>query len=160
MVLSIQPCLGHGTSKRKADESMPGVNFLGKSLITRFLFSVMLTRVYSGKQKKNKPLYRMLEHLAIDLNNTFRDGIRCKVGGEDKTLYLVPLAMKGDWPALVKCGELKRHHLRDVSTKSSGAGICHLCLGGQESHEWHDVSYNNMKRMRIDCPPHGQMNHI
>ena len=153
MVLSIQPCLGHGTSKRKADESMPGVNFLGKSLITRFLFSVMLTRVYSGKQKKNKPLYRMLEHLAIDLNNTFRDGIRCKVGGEDKTLYLVPLAMKGDWPALVKCGELKRHHLRDVSTKSSGAGICHLCLGGQESHEWHDVSYNNMKRMRIDCPP-------
>ena len=77
----------------------------------------------------------------------------CKVGGEDKTLYLVPLAMKGDWPALVKCGELKRHHLRDVSTKSSGAGICHLCLGGQESIEWHDDSYNNMKRMRIDCPP-------
>ena len=50
MIIQVQPCLGRGTSKRKATETEPGVNYLGKSLVTRWLFSVMLTRVYSGKK--------------------------------------------------------------------------------------------------------------
>ena len=59
--------------------------------------------------------------------------------------------MKGDWPALG--GELTRHHLRDVSgkgaSKGSGAGIGHLCLGGQGSHDWFDISHENMKKMKV-----------
>ena len=153
MILQVQPAMGHGTSKRKADGSVPGVNFLGKSIVTRFLYSVMLTRCYSGKKLKNKPLLRLIEHLALELRAAFYEGIQTKSG----TVYLVPIAMKGDWPALVKCGQLTRHHLRDVSgkgaSKGSGAGICHLCLGGQASHDWFDISHENMKKMKVGATP-------
>ena len=152
MIIQVQPCLGRGTSKRKATETDPGVNSLGKSIVTRWLYSVMLARVYSGKKMKNKPLLRLIEHLALDLKSCFRDGIEVIYLGKSQKLYLVPVGLKGDWAALVKCGELTRHHLRDVSAKDGGKGICHLCLGGQESHHWYDISFNNMKKMRIGAP--------
>lgn len=157
MILQVQPCMGHGTSKRKAEEGVPGINFLGKSIVTRFLYSVMLTRFYSGKILKNKPLLKLIEHMALDLKSAFYDGIKIQNCGNPQVIYLVPIAMKGDWPALVKCGQLVRHHLRDVTgkgaSKGSGAGICHLCLGGQENNDWFDISYNNMKKMRVNAPP-------
>ena len=156
MILQVQPCMGHGTSKRKAEEGVPGINFLGKSIVTRFLYSVMLTRFYSGKILKNKPLLKLIEHMALDLKSAFYDGIKIQNCGNPQVIYLVPIAMKGDWPALVKCGQLVRHHLRDVTgkgaSKGSGAGICHLCLGGQENNDWFDISYNNMTKMRVNAP--------
>ena len=153
MIVQIQPVLGHGTSKRKASDTIPGVNYLGKSILTRMLYSVMLARVYSGKKMKNKPLLRLVEHLALDLKSAFYNGISLNHSGASRKDYLVPLGMKGDWAALVKCGQLKRHHLRDVTAKESGAGICHLCLGGQATHAWFDISYSNMKKMRDGAPP-------
>ncbi|CAL1139171.1 unnamed protein product [Cladocopium goreaui] len=153
MIVSVQPVLGHGTSKRKATETVPGVNYLGKSLVTRMLYSVMLARVYSGKKMKNKPLLKLVEHLALELRSAFYEGIPVNLTTTCERVYLVPIGMKGDWAALVKCGQLVRHHLRDVSAKKSGAGICHLCLGGQESHNWFDISYDNMEKMRDGAPP-------
>ena len=153
MIVSVQPVLGHGTSKRKATETVPGVNYLGKSLVTRMLYSVMLARVYSGKKMKNKPLLKLVEHLALELRSAFYEGIPVNLTTACERVYLVPIGMKGDWAALVKCGQLVRHHLRDVSAKKSGAGICHLCLGGQESHNWFDISYDNMEKMRDGAPP-------
>lgn len=153
MIVQVQPALGRGTSKRKTSETKPGVNFLGKSLLTRWLYSVMLTRVYSGKKLKNKPLHKLVEHLALELKSAFYQGNEIKHNGETQTIFLVPIAMKGDWAALVKCGQLTRHHLRDVTAKEGGKGICHLCLGGQKSHAWHDISFSNMKKMRRDAPP-------
>lgn len=102
---------------------------------------------------KNKPLLRLIEHLALDLQSCFHNGIEVNYLGKSQKLYLVPIGLKGDWASLAKVGQLTRHHLRDVTTTGGGKGICHLCLGGQESHRWFDISLNNMKKMRIGAPP-------
>ena len=61
-----------------------GINFVGKSLTTRFLYSVMMDFCYSGKKCKNRPLLNMVEHLAIELRQIFDDGIEVTWGGVNK----------------------------------------------------------------------------
>ena len=60
-----------GLPNAKRQKLTPGVNYLGKSIVTRWLYSVMLARVYSGKKMKNKPLLRLIEHLALDFEIVF-----------------------------------------------------------------------------------------
>ncbi|CAE7904262.1 unnamed protein product, partial [Symbiodinium necroappetens] len=61
--------------------------------------------------------------------------------------------MKGDWPALTKLGNLRRHHLRVTWTSDAGAGICHYCKAGMPGNaDWHNLSFRNMAAMRIDAP--------
>lgn len=156
LVLQTQVCMGHGTRKRKADQDSPGVNFVGKSLCTRLVYSVMMVHVYSGKKGKKeanpKPLLRLVDHLATELRMLFEQGLDVHFEGALQRIWLVPIAFKGDWPALVKIGQLNRHHLRDTPTKEGGHGICHLCKGGMPSNAWHDVSFGNMTKMRSELP--------
>ncbi|CAK9112845.1 unnamed protein product [Durusdinium trenchii] len=156
LVLQTQVCMGHGTRKRKADQDSPGVNFVGKSLCTRLVYSVMMVHVYSGKKGKKeanpKPLLRLVDHLATELRMLFEQGLDVHFEGALQRIWLVPIAFKGDWPALVKIGQLNRHHLRDTPTKEGGHGICHLCKGGMPSNAWHDVSFGNMNKMRSELP--------
>ena len=154
MVLQTQVLLGKGTRKRKSTALIPGLNFKGKSLCTRLVYSVMMAHCYSGKKckTKNYPLLKLVEHLSLELRQLFDNGVVVTFGGLSQKIWLVPIAFKGDWPALVKIGQLNRHHLRDTTATEFGHGICHLCQGGREGHKWNDVSLGNMTRMRMDMP--------
>jgi len=81
------------------------------------------------------------------LTDAFYNGIPLKNGTQ---LFLIPLACKGDWPALVKIGSLNRHFQRvSYSTKTPPPGLCHLCKADQQHHkDWHDVSWDNMVKMK------------
>ena len=152
MIIQFQPVMGHGTRKRKATPEEPGLNMLGNTLVTRLLWSVMLGRVYGGKKQKNKPLLKLMDHLANELRVAFYHGIDVPYGDKTKRWYLVPLALKGDWPALVKIGSLTRSFGR-LSTQDheKAKGICHLCRADQAGFKkWHDISYENMVAMRVN----------
>lgn len=152
MIIQLHSIMGKGTKKRKSTDAEPGINMLGNTLVNRVLWSVMLARVYSGKKNGNKPLEKLIENLASQLSEAFYKG--CRLQRADKTIYLVPICMKGDWPALAKIGSLSRHFGRAMKTgQSGGQGICHLCKADKPSFEnWHDVSWGNMCRMHANCP--------
>eukprot|EP00438_Fugacium_kawagutii_P022263 Skav211437 [mRNA] locus=scaffold1591:160572:162182:+ [translate_table: standard] len=152
MIIQLHSLMGKGTRKRKSTDTEPGINMLGSTLANRVLWSVMLARVYSGKKNGNKPLEKLIEHLSSQLSDVFYKG--CRLQHAEKTIYLVPICMKGDWPALAKIGSLSRHFGRAMKTgQSGGQGICHLCKADKPSFEnWHDVSWGNMLRMHSDCP--------
>lgn len=152
MIVQYHAMLGRGSRKRRSTDENPGVNFVGNSVLTRHLWSVMVARLYSKKRNKNIPLLRLMEHLGKELRNAFVNGFPCRVDGVDRQIYLAALGMKGDWPALSKIGGLVRHCGRDTPTSDSGPGICHLCRGGQSGHPWHDVSFQNMAKMRRGAP--------
>lgn len=143
MIIQYQSILGRGTRKRQRN-SEPGVNYLGVSIGTRNLYSVMVGR--------HKPLLALFAHLGEDLASAMNGGFNVRLDGIDRTIWLVPVAMKGDWPALTKVASMARHHGRDTPTKDDGAGICHLCLGGQRNQPWHDVRHTNMKKLRQGAP--------
>lgn len=106
----------------------------------------MLGRVYGGRNK-NKPLLQLMGHLSKELNQLFYTGISC---GEKGMWFLVPIALKGDWPALAKIGTLSRT-FGHLSNKDDGSakGICHLCSADQCGYKnWHDISWANMVAMR------------
>lgn len=151
MIVQWQPLLGRGTRKsQQKGTTEPGCNYVGHSFTNRFLWSCCLARFYSGKKLNNKPLTMLLHHLSNDLSAAFHQGFSLGAHGH---LYLVPIAMKGDWPALIKCGGLTRHFGR-VSQAKPGKGICHLCMADQENYRaWHDISYRNMSRMRAGNVP-------
>ena len=152
MVVQVQPFLGRGTRKRKSSSEEFGCNMIGHSMTNRILWSVMLARAYSGKKLKNKPLKKLISQLSVQLSNAFHTGI--EVANGEKTLFLVPICLKGDWPARAKVGGLSRHFGRQVTADSSkGEGICHLCQADRPGFEnWHDLSPENMERMHDKCP--------
>ena len=148
MVLSWQGVLGRGTQRQPTSS----LNYLGPSVSTRCLFSVMSTQLYS-KESKRKRLLKLAERFAMDLKDCFEQPIDVNINGEASQVYLCCLAMKGDWPALIKLGNLRRHHLRVTWSKAAGAGICHYCKAGMAGHPaWHDVSYRHIAAMRVDAP--------
>ena len=146
MVVQSQPILGHG-STRSLD-----LNHCKNSLQTRMLYSVMQSRVYSGKLKQKKPLLALIRHLATDLASCFHNPIEIDVEGERMLLRLVPLGLKGDLQAIVKLTSLNRHFGRNTYKQSGGSGICHMCRAGMTGHEWHDLGFANMARMREEAP--------
>ena len=149
MILQWQPRLGHGTSR-----GGKGLNYVGSSVTTRFLYSVMVGKLYMSKiPRKRKRLTDLVACFAKDMASCFETPLQVLHEGECKEVFLCMIGMKGDWPALIKLGELRRHHLRNTWAKPDGDGICHLCNGGRLGYEWHDVSYENMLSMREGVPP-------
>jgi hypothetical protein len=88
----------------------------------------------------------------LQLKRCFYDGINVTIDDVPQNIFLVTVAMKGDWPALSKLGNLVRHHGRMTSSRDDGKGICHLCAGGMEGQPWHDISFANMSAMRSGVP--------
>lgn len=152
MIVQWQPIMGKGTRRFRATHEVPGCNMLGDSITSRFLWGVMLARLYSGKKRGQKPLQEMLRHLSAQLTEALTSGIEVVMNDQPQTIYLVCVAIKGDWPALAKAGNLCRHFGRlQTSSKSTAkkpVGICHLCRADQEDcKSWHDVSWASMSRM-------------
>ena len=78
---------------------------------------------------------KIVEIFAKDVRSLALDGI-CSSDGSMK-IHMVHLNTKGDLPALAKLGGLTRtfsHVPRASASRNASAGICHLCLGGQESN--------------------------
>ena len=146
LVAQWQPVLGFGSSRDPND-----LNLLGASVKTRFLYSCMLGKVYGGK-RKNKPLLKLVEHMAEELRQLFFEGLNVQLDGKVKKTYLIPIGVKGDWQGLAKIGMLTRNYLRDAPTKEFGKGICHLCKGGLEHHPWHHVDHASMNRAHDGAP--------
>lgn len=149
MIVQFQPVLGGGTRKRKSGADQPGLNMIGNSLVSRLLWTVMLGRAYGGKHK-NKPLLKLMEYLSQELGQAFKHGIDLHVGTKAEKWFLIPIALKGDWPALAKVGTLNRTFSHQ-SPKDNAAGICHLCNADQFGFKnWHDPTWAKMIAMRTD----------
>ena len=139
LVLSVQPVLGQGTSftadQHHADDLQ--VNMLGVSIKTRFLYTVLMARLY---QRKPAVFDSLMEVLATELVSLFYNGIQLEHGGKPLVLYPAAVGCKGDWPMLKKMGSLKRSHHGGKAEAGKGKGVCHLCMAGTaEFPDWHDV---------------------
>ena len=145
MVLQFQPILGRG-SKRAEDINMSGV-----SVTTRFLYSVLSGKVYAGKKKQQEPLHNLVSCFAKDIGNCFHQEIPVQSASWTEKIFLICLGLKRDLAALVKLGKLQRNYMRDTMS-GKGAGICHLCRGGQENFSYHETDFNIMTEMRRDAP--------
>lgn len=148
MVLSTQPVIGRGTSRGGA-----GLNFFRNSVTTRFLFSTMVTRLYSGVGKGVR-LRSLIELWARDLKSCYDTPVCVEIEGVRRDLQFCVIGCKGDWPALAKIGRLKRHHGREQGEKAKGpaVGICHLCKAGMDGYPFHRFDFEAMKRMHHDVP--------
>ena len=129
MILSVQVVCGKG-SKRSS-----GHNFLGSTYLSRYLFSVLISRMYA---KKPAVLHSLFDAWRSDLDDCFRNGVKIHGAAGINRIFPIMIACKGDWPALMKAGRLKRHHLTNAVSNPDGGGICHLCRAGMRNYEWNE----------------------
>ena len=141
MILQIQPLHGKGTSRRAEG----GLNFVGVSVSTRYLYSVMTAKVYAGINAQR--LDCLVGHMADDLTGLFHSPVEVTIRGTKKSLFFSCVGLKGDWPALVKLGKLQRHFGR-TSAGTESTGICHLCRAGQGGFPYNNFDYDAMLESR------------
>ena len=138
LVLSVHGCLGRGTKQYLDDIQRDpdkrdgmGLNFIGPSWGTQFLFSVMMRGVW---QKYPQALDKLVELFADDLSRCALEGV-ASTRNPNEIFFAVQLGTKGDLPALIKLGGFKRTYNRVPKTARSNTlcrGICHLCDAGRE----------------------------
>ena len=136
LVISVHGALGRGTSQFLEEVSRDpslrthmGLNFVGPSWGTQFLFSTMMRTVH---QKAPEALDRLYGVFAKDMSECALQGV---TGSDGSRYYAVQLGTKGDLPALVKAGNFTRSFSRvprAASSKGLCGGICHLCDAGLE----------------------------
>ena len=137
-VMSSAGSIGRGTRsflKRQKhleplNKNEMGLNFIGSTFSTNFIFACMLRSVH---QAHTQALDHLMTEFARDAQMLLEHGVSSSDGKHHVTL--AHLATKGDLPALVKIGGLKRtfsHVPRAPSSKKACLGICHLCNAGQE----------------------------
>lgn len=146
-VFTVHGCIGRGTHEyiRRGKHVGPiaemefGCNFTGSTWTTQFLICTMLRSVTA---KCPGAINKIIEIFAKDVRSLALDGI-CSSDGSMK-IHMVHLNTKGDLPALAKLGSLTRtfsHVPRAGASRNASAGICHLCLGGQESNGGDQEAY-------------------
>ena len=140
-------CLGRGTATyvKKRKHHVPlkrrsmGLNFLGRTWGTQYMFCTMLRAVeteHPGTMKKLLSLY------AEDMAMLATTGVTSTDG--QKKIWLLHVGSKGDLPALTKLGGFLRTHShvpRGPSSRKACGGICHMCLAGKEAARPGDTSY-------------------
>ncbi len=146
-ILSAAGVLGRGTSlyvssgahKKPLDENEMGMNYIGKTWATQFMFTSLLKTVYSKSPGTQDKMIQLFAQDAVDLLYT---GITSKDGL--KTIRMIHVGHKGDLPALSRMGHFERsfaHVPRAARSRKSCDGICFLCLAGVEAGGRHDVSF-------------------
>ena len=154
MVMGFQSCLGQGcaTNKRSRKRSVDGninlqVNYRGHSYTTRFV-SVVLT-----KQLTEAAWDKVSTEFAKDLRRMLDEGII----HNGVTYRVCVVSVKGDWPFLMKAGNLTRHFLRStrkLEHVGRGKGVCHLCLAGTRADvPAEEVGYNDPAWLRTVPSP-------
>ena len=138
LVISVHGCLGRGTrqyleevERNPGKRDSLGLNFVGPTWSTQFLFTTMMRTVYN---KHPQALEKIVEIFAEDMSMCARQGV-ASILHPEKVYYAVQLGTKGDLPALIKLGSFKRTYSRVPKTAHSRtecAGICHICDAGKE----------------------------
>ena len=138
-ILSSHGAIGRGTrlylraGKHKAPlrRNSMGLNFAGKSWATNFMFSAVMKTV---SMDCPDAISQLVARYADDVKMLLEQGV-CSRDGQTQ-VWMAHIATKGDLPALVKMGGMKRSYSnvpRGPASKKACQGICHLCLAGQES---------------------------
>ena len=140
-ILSSHGAIGRGTrsylasGKHKAPlrRNPMGLNFLGKTWSTNFIFASVLQTVTA---ECPEAIPELVEQYAADVRMLLYTGIFSRDGQTHVTF--AHIGTKGDLPALVRLGSLKRSFYnvpRGPSSKKACQGICHLCLAGREGQD-------------------------
>ena len=146
-ILSVHGALGRGTQayvqkgkhRAKLNRLQMGMNFIGNTWSTHFMFTSLVRQFIHDN---SYVLDALVEVFAADCAKLLHEGVTSADG--TKQVFLVHLNTKGDLPALSKLGGFTRsfHHVaRAASSKAASSGICHLCLGGQESDGQGQTAY-------------------
>ena len=138
-IFTVHGCLGRGTHEylRRGKNLGPisrmefGCNFVGNTWSTQFLIATMMRSV---THKLPGAMNQIVELFAEDAKQLAVEGISSADGS--MKIHMIHVNTKGDLPALAKLGTLTRtfsHVPRAGASRTPSAGICHLCLAGQES---------------------------
>lgn len=137
-VFSSHGCVGRGTAEyvRKGKHKLPldrcplGLNFLGNTQCTQYLFCTMKRSVLEDCPGAVDALMQIF---AADCSCLLFDGLTSQDG---KTIRMAHISTKGDLPALNRLGSFTRtfwHVPRAQSSKKACKGICPWCLAGREA---------------------------
>ena len=121
--------LDDGRNKAPLHRNGLGLNYVGSTWSTQFLYGSLLRSVESDHPGC---LDSITEGFALDLGSLCRDGLVCKDG---KKVWVIHIGTKGDLPALTRLGGFCRsfsHVVRSKSSQRPAGGICHRCLAGKE----------------------------
>eukprot|EP00438_Fugacium_kawagutii_P029459 Skav209226 [mRNA] locus=scaffold293:68270:69547:- [translate_table: standard] len=105
-------------------------NAKGSTYLTRFLFTALPKKAYSGTNKENYD--KVLELISDEIIDLMHHGVR--VG--DERFYPICLGVKGDQPALVKSGKFRRSFMN----LGANRGCCWECLAGFQDYPFEDVA--------------------
>ena len=132
--------LGRGTSEsvtaQKRKYIKMKINYRGPSFATRYLAGVLPKQKY-GKSEEN--LRALLQFCADECVELTRHGV---VGPRGVKHHVALLRVCGDWPFLIKAGNLRRGFNRGAKSEeaTSSAGICHLCQAGQFPYPYEQLA--------------------
>lgn len=137
--LSSHGALGRGTrlylkaGKHRAPlrRNGMGLNFLGKTWSTNFIFTAVLKTVTA---ENPDVLDQLIKVYAADVEMLMTQGLSTKDGLHQ--FWFIHLGSKGDLPALQKLAGFKRsfaHVPRGPSSRKACKGVCFLCDAGQEA---------------------------
>ena len=137
-VLSAHGALGRGTRAYLASrehrlpltENEMGMNYIGKTWSTQFLFATMLKTAYTKYPEAQE---RLVELFAQDCVEMLFEGVSSSNGLQK--VHMVHIGTKGDLPALQKLGKFSRsfsHVPRAARSRKPCPGVCHLCDAGME----------------------------
>eukprot|EP00438_Fugacium_kawagutii_P002945 Skav220649 [mRNA] locus=scaffold2038:214513:216366:+ [translate_table: standard] len=141
LILSFQCIFGRESADRFAEyQGIPDQkermtraqwhNSRGSTFLTRFLVSALPKKVYGGKLKD--VYYQFLDVVAKECRDLFTEGIVI----ENEIWYPICLGVKGDQPALIKSGKMKRSFMNLGKDK----GCCWECLAGNVGLPFEQVS--------------------
>lgn len=142
MISNFYSLLGRGTSManrvRKGRFIKHKLNYVGSTYSTRFLSGILPKHLYGKKEHALRSLFRFG---ASEAEHMFYKGVTCPRGTQH---YMCLLHICGDWPFLMKCGNLGRGFTRSAktehaNTKTPAAGVCHLCLAGTKGFPWEQL---------------------
>ena len=120
-------------------------NYHGHSYTTRFLQCAVPKNMYSGS---NSTVFdQVMDFAASEADQLITSGVSHPVRG---TFYGCLLKITGDWPWLVKSGNLKRSfwnvqkrkepvNQNNKRRRGDAGGICHLCLAGQPTVDFEEI---------------------
>lgn len=139
-VLSAHGALGRGTRaylasqehRRPLYQNEMGMNYIGKTWSTQFLFATMLKTTYT---KYPEAQDRLVELFAQDCEKMKMLFEWVTSSNGQQKVHMVHIGTKGDLPALQKLGKFARsfsHVPRAARARKPCPGVCHLCDAGVE----------------------------
>ncbi|CAE7770511.1 unnamed protein product [Symbiodinium sp. CCMP2592] len=151
MIISTHGLLGRGSHtaerpkhKVAVEDDCMGLNFLGSTVTTHFIFAAMPHALYKWAPDA---LETMLTLYAKDLRKLALNGIEVTENNELRRLHFFCYGAKGDLPYLGKAGQFTRTYSmcpKSSSSKKCCQGICFICNAGVEQqpnkpdHPWED----------------------